>query len=64
LPIVSDADGLYVPNRQQVRDVVTGLGGFATAIAPLGSDLYAVTVFDPSGTRNVLLVIEVTAAGL
>jgi hypothetical protein len=64
IPVVSDADGLYVPNRQQVREVVTGLGGFATAIAPMGSDLYAVTVFDPSGTRNALLVIEITAAGV
>lgn len=63
VPLLSDADGLYVPNRQIVRELMSDLGGFVTAIEPLGDDRFAVTVFDPSGARNALHVIELTGNG-
>jgi glucose/arabinose dehydrogenase len=63
VPLLSDAHGLYVPNRQVVRELMSDLGGFVTAIEPLGDDRFAVTVFDPSGARNALHVIELTGSG-
>ena len=63
VPLQADDDGLYVPTRQVVREVLNDLGGFVTAIEPLGGSRFAVTVFDASGARNALHVIELELGG-
>ncbi|HET7140924.1 MAG TPA: hypothetical protein VFJ03_00420 [Candidatus Limnocylindria bacterium] len=58
VPLLSDDEGPYVPNLQQVRDVTGQLPGYVTAIDPLGGDRYLLAQLDPGGTRNALLIMQ------
>ena len=62
VPLEQDDRGLFVKNEQDVQSVVSGLGGFVTAIVPLTGDTYAATIFDPTEARNSLIVLHVTGA--
>lgn len=62
VPLLSDDEGPYVPNLQQVRDVTGQLPGYVTAIDPLGGDRYLLAQLDPGGTRNALLVMQLKPA--
>jgi len=64
VPLGQDNQGIYVANEQDVRTVVTGLGGFVSAIQPLGGARFVATVFDPLGARNALIVLELSGTGV
>lgn len=62
VPLLSDDEGPYVPNLQQVRDVTGELPGYVTAIDALGGDRYLLAQLDPGGTHNALLVMQLKPA--